>query len=109
MLFDAATMPLAGLAVLIPSSDELPGMVQEDADGAPGDDPYAPPATAGRGEYIKSLFSSPEQRAYNASHKTCKACRGRGYKCWRSARGVEQENVGCDVCLGTGGVPIEKA
>lgn len=50
-------------------------------------------------------WTTDEQRAHNASHRTCDSCRGRGYAQVRQRNGrVERENVGCQTCLGTGAV-----
>lgn len=44
-------------------------------------------------------WATPAQREYNATHKACSRCRGRGYT-------RKDQNVGCHVCLGTGGVGL---
>lgn len=43
-------------------------------------------------------WSTPEQRAFNAAHKECPRCHGRGYT-------RKDQRVGCHVCRGTGSVP----
>lgn len=53
------------------------------------------------------LWSTPEQREFNASHTRCSECDGWGYLKYRSRGQVVRENCGCPVCLGTGTVPRE--
>lgn len=54
---------------------------------------------------LLELWSTPEQRSYNASTCTCPECKGWGYKVQRRGREVIRENVGCDLCLGLGKIP----
>src|SRR5689334_7901598 len=55
---------------------------------------------------LHEAWTTPEQRAYNASRRTCPDCRGRGYLQERDRRGrVYRENCGCQTCLGLGSVP----
>lgn len=57
---------------------------------------------------LKALIRSaatPEQQAYNAAHKTCRACNGQGYHVYKRGSLIIRESVGCDICLGTGAVP----
>lgn len=42
-------------------------------------------------------MASPKQARYNATHKTCPRCDGRGYT-------RRDKNIGCHVCLGRGAV-----
>lgn len=56
-------------------------------------------------EYWMSQWSTPEQREYNATHQTCLACRGRGYKVYRRGGATVRESVGCQRCGGLGAVP----
>jgi DnaJ-class molecular chaperone len=44
-------------------------------------------------------WTSEEGKEYNATHEACPRCRGRGYT-------RKDQNVGCHVCLGTGGVRL---
>jgi hypothetical protein len=55
---------------------------------------------------LLAQWSTPEQRAYNKAHKTCPACKGRGYevKFDKTTRRVEVDSVGCYQCMGTGAV-----
>lgn len=56
-------------------------------------------------EALLALWATPEQQAYNASHRTCDICRGRGYAQHRERSGrVTREVVGCTSCKGTGAV-----
>lgn len=55
--------------------------------------------------FIES-FSTPEQRAYNASKRTCGDCRGLGYYVYRNRGQLVRENVGCDTCGGTGALTL---
>lgn len=55
---------------------------------------------------LLDAWTTPEQQLYNRMHKTCDGCNGRGYKSHRNKQGkIIRENVGCDVCKGTGAVP----
>jgi hypothetical protein len=56
---------------------------------------------------LPELWSTPEQRAYNDSTKTCPCCRGWGYKIHRRGREVIRDNVGCETCGGLGKIPKE--
>lgn len=47
---------------------------------------------------LQDGWSTPRQQAFNAAHKTCKGCHGRGYT-------RRNPNIGCHVCGGTGSVP----
>lgn len=55
---------------------------------------------------LLELWSTPEQRAYNASTITCECCKGYGYKIHRRGREVVRDKVGCDRCGGLGKVPV---
>jgi hypothetical protein len=49
-------------------------------------------------------WSTPEQRAYNASTQTCPSCKGWGYQIQRRGKEVIRDNCGCQTCLGLGKV-----
>ena len=46
-------------------------------------------------------FTTEGGRLYNATHTACPRCKGRGYT-------RKDENIGCHVCLGLGGVKIDE-
>lgn len=54
---------------------------------------------------LLEAWSTPEQRAYNASTVQCPSCRGWGYRVERRGREVVRDNCGCWNCGGTGKVP----
>lgn len=56
-------------------------------------------------EQLLAEWSTPVQRAFNAAHTTCSACRGQGVRVSRNVQGVVRENVGCSTCGGLGVVP----
>ena len=51
-------------------------------------------------EALINSWTTPEQRKYNREHTTCPRCRGRGYT-------RKDGRVGCNVCTGTGSIPLE--
>lgn len=54
---------------------------------------------------LLDAWSTPEQQIFNLMHTQCDACRGRGYKVYRSRGQLVRERAGCDKCLGIGVVP----
>lgn len=58
-------------------------------------------------EELLKAWSTPAQREYNRSTRTCSTCRGRGYLSRKlGKRGqFDNEKCGCPVCLGLGKVP----
>lgn len=50
---------------------------------------------------LVEAWTSPAQRRFNATHKTCPRCNGRGYT-------RKDGNIGCSVCLGTASLPISE-
>ncbi len=64
----------------------------------------------GARQELLEAWSTPEQRAYNASTHTCPACNGQGYKVTR-VRGQQpvRDKAGCYECLGLGKLRNEAA
>lgn len=52
-------------------------------------------------------IATPEQQAYNASHRTCPVCHGQGYKVERHGKTIVRHKGGCYECHGTGALPCE--
>lgn len=60
----------------------------------------------GTTEDLVRSWATDEQREYNASHRTCPACNGRGYAIQRHGGRVTPDKGGCSLCLGLGAVEL---